>query len=151
MSTRSDTPSYPASSPLPSPPSSSPVVASVPELSVVISDFVEGVREIGAFLDAEEAKDSHRQSGDDKLLISHLGDSSEITVKLTFNAMFEEVHRTQAVWLIPDSQLREELQISISYRSFLGRFKSHIESGRHPKNYIKYSVEDLEDVVLDFF
>jgi exocyst complex protein 7 len=74
-----------------------------------------------------------------------------------FNAMFEDVHRTQAVWLIPDSQLREELRISISeklipaYRSFLGRFRSHIESGRHPENYIKYSVEDLEDAVLDFF
>lgn len=74
-----------------------------------------------------------------------------------FNAMFEEVHRTQAVWLIPDSQLREELRISISeklipaYRSFLGRFRSHIESGKHPENYIKYSVEDLEDAVLDFF
>jgi exocyst complex protein 7 len=75
----------------------------------------------------------------------------------TFNAMFEEVHRTQATWLIPDSQLREELRISISeklipaYRSFLGRFRSHIESGKHPENYIKYSVEDLENAVLDFF
>ncbi|PPD67642.1 hypothetical protein GOBAR_DD35482 [Gossypium barbadense] len=75
----------------------------------------------------------------------------------TFNAMFEEVHRTQATWLIPDTQLREELRISISeklipaYRSFLGRFRSHIESGRHPENYIKYSVEDLETAVLDFF
>ncbi|KAF5743800.1 Exocyst subunit exo70 family protein D2 [Tripterygium wilfordii] len=75
----------------------------------------------------------------------------------TFNAMFEEVHRTQATWLVPDPQLREELRISISeklipaYRSFLGRFRSHIESGKHPENYIKYSVEDLEDAVLDFF
>ncbi|KAL9463658.1 hypothetical protein AB3S75_001467 [Citrus x aurantiifolia] len=75
----------------------------------------------------------------------------------SFNAMFEEVHRTQATWLIPDSQLREELRISISeklipaYRSFLGRFGSHIESGKHPENYIKYSVEDLETSVLDFF
>ncbi|KAB5574038.1 hypothetical protein DKX38_001232 [Salix brachista] len=75
----------------------------------------------------------------------------------TFNAMFEEVHRTQATWLIPDSQLREELRISISeklipaYRSFLGRFRSHIETGKHPENYIKYSVEDLESAVLDFF
>ncbi|KAI3463211.1 hypothetical protein Pfo_019874 [Paulownia fortunei] len=74
-----------------------------------------------------------------------------------FNAMFEEVHRTQATWLIPDTQLREELRISISeklipaYRSFLGRFRSHIESGKHPENYIKYSVEDLENAVLDFF
>ncbi|KAI4329065.1 hypothetical protein L6164_021368 [Bauhinia variegata] len=75
----------------------------------------------------------------------------------SFNAMFEEVHRTQATWLIPDSQLREELRISISekllpaYRSFLGRFRGHIESGRHPENYIKYSVDDLETAVLDFF
>ncbi|GER28366.1 exocyst subunit EXO70 family protein [Striga asiatica] len=74
-----------------------------------------------------------------------------------FNAMFDEVHRTQAMWLIPDAQLREELRISMSdllipaYRSFLGRFRSHIESGRHPENYIKYSVEDLENAVLDFF
>ncbi|TQD77122.1 hypothetical protein C1H46_037348 [Malus baccata] len=75
----------------------------------------------------------------------------------SFNAMFEEVHRTQATWLIPDTQLREELRISISeklipaYRSFLGRFRSHIESGKHPENYIKYSTEDLEMAVLDFF
>ncbi|XP_010261780.1 PREDICTED: exocyst complex component EXO70A1-like [Nelumbo nucifera] len=75
----------------------------------------------------------------------------------TFNSMFEEVHRTQAVWLIPDIQLREELRISISeklipaYRSFLGRFRSHIESGKHPEMYIKYSVEDLETAILDFF
>lgn len=74
-----------------------------------------------------------------------------------FNAMFEEVHRTQATWLIPDEQLREELRISMSdklipaYRSFLGRFRNHIESGKHPENYIKYSVEDLETAVLDFF
>ncbi|XP_043703234.1 exocyst complex component EXO70A1-like [Telopea speciosissima] len=75
----------------------------------------------------------------------------------TFNAMFEEVHRTQATWLVPDPQLREELRISMSekiipaYRSFLGRFRSHIESGKHPEMYIKYSVEDLETAVLDFF
>ncbi|XP_060205981.1 exocyst complex component EXO70A1 [Lycium barbarum] len=75
----------------------------------------------------------------------------------SFNALFEEVHRTQSTWLIPDTQLREELRISISeklipaYRSFLGRFRSHIESGRHPENYIKYTVEDLENAVLDFF
>ncbi|XP_076901165.1 exocyst complex component EXO70A1-like [Bidens hawaiensis] len=75
----------------------------------------------------------------------------------SFNAMFDQVHRMQALWLVPDTQLREELQISISerlipaYRSFLGRFRTHIEHGRHPENYIKYSVEDLETAVLDFF
>ncbi|CAD5167615.1 exocyst complex component EXO70A1-like [Musa acuminata AAA Group] len=74
-----------------------------------------------------------------------------------FNAAFEEAHKTQAIWFVPDTQLREELRISISekllpaYRSFLGRFRQHIESGRHPEMYIKYSVEDLEISLSDFF
>lgn len=75
----------------------------------------------------------------------------------SFNALFEEVHRVQSQWLVPDSQLREELKISIleklspAYRSFLGRFRSHIESGKHPENYIKITVEELESEVLDLF
>uniref|UniRef100_A0A803KQZ2 Exocyst subunit Exo70 family protein n=1 Tax=Chenopodium quinoa TaxID=63459 RepID=A0A803KQZ2_CHEQI len=75
----------------------------------------------------------------------------------SFNAIFDEVHRTQATWLVPDTQLREELRISIAekllpaYRSFLGRFRSHIESGRHPEQYIKFSWEDLDSAVLDLF
>lgn len=75
----------------------------------------------------------------------------------SFNAMFEEVHKTQATWLIPDAQLREELRLQISellipaYTSFLGRFRSYIESGRHPETFIKYSVEDLQAAILDFF
>ncbi|KAI0495694.1 hypothetical protein KFK09_021997 [Dendrobium nobile] len=74
-----------------------------------------------------------------------------------FNAAFDEVHRTQAAWFVPESQLREELRISISerlipaYRAFLGRFRQHIESGRHPEMYIKYSAEDLEIALSDFF
>ncbi|OEL20316.1 Exocyst complex component EXO70B1 [Dichanthelium oligosanthes] len=74
-----------------------------------------------------------------------------------FNAAFEEAHRIQSAWYVPDTQLREELRISISekllpaYRSFLGRFRHHIESGRHPELYIKYSVEDLEISMADFF
>jgi hypothetical protein len=52
--------------------------------------------------------------------------------------------------------LREELRISIAekllpaYRSFLGRFRHHIENGKHPELYIKYSIEDLEIAVGDF-
>jgi exocyst complex protein 7 len=74
-----------------------------------------------------------------------------------FNATFEEAHRIQSAWYVPDTQLREELRISISekllpaYRSFLGRFRHHIENGRHPELYIKYSVEDLEIAMADFF
>lgn len=74
-----------------------------------------------------------------------------------FNAAFDEVHRTQALWTAPDSQLREELKISISellipaYRAFLGRFRHHIESGKHPEMYIRYSVEDLEVALSELF
>lgn len=32
----------------------------------------------------------------------------------SFNAMFEEVHKTQSTWFVRDVQLREELRISIS-------------------------------------
>jgi exocyst complex component 7 len=74
-----------------------------------------------------------------------------------FNAAFEEAHRVQSGWYVPDTQLREELRISVSekvlpaYRSFLGRFRHHIENGRHPELYIKYAVEDLEIAMADFF
>ncbi|CAI9113371.1 OLC1v1013956C1 [Oldenlandia corymbosa var. corymbosa] len=67
-----------------------------------------------------------------------------------FNACFEEIYRIQTAWKVPDLQLRDELKISISeklipaYRSFLGRFGSHLESGKHAGKYIKYSAEDLE-------
>ncbi|XP_040382836.1 exocyst complex component EXO70B1-like [Oryza brachyantha] len=75
----------------------------------------------------------------------------------SFNAAFEEAHRVQSGWCVPDTQLREELRISISeklvpaYRSFLGRFRHHIENGKHPELYIKYAAEDLEIAVNDFF
>ncbi|KAK4362574.1 hypothetical protein RND71_017815 [Anisodus tanguticus] len=74
-----------------------------------------------------------------------------------FNACFEEIYRIQTGWNVPDAQLREELRISISekvlpaYRSFLGRFGGHLESGRNAGKYIKYTLEDLEGYLLDLF
>ncbi|KAL2492258.1 exocyst subunit exo70 family protein F1 [Abeliophyllum distichum] len=74
-----------------------------------------------------------------------------------FNACFEDIYRIQTGWKVPDPQLREELRISISekvipaYRSFLGRFGNHLESGRHAGKYIKYTAEDLENHLLDLF
>ncbi|XP_004297552.1 PREDICTED: exocyst complex component 7-like [Fragaria vesca subsp. vesca] len=74
-----------------------------------------------------------------------------------FNANFEDLYRTQTGWKVPDAQLREELRISISekvipaYRSFMGRFGSQLESGRHAGKYIKYTADDLESYVLDLF
>jgi len=74
-----------------------------------------------------------------------------------FNTCFEEIYRVQTAWKVPDAQLREELRISISekvipaYRSFLGRFGNQVESGRHAGKYIKYTADDLESYLLDFF
>ncbi|PON77318.1 Exocyst complex protein [Parasponia andersonii] len=74
-----------------------------------------------------------------------------------FNACFEDIYRIQTAWKVPDAQLREELRISISekvipaYRSFMGRFGSQLEGGRHAGKYIKYTPEDLENYLLDLF
>ncbi|XP_027344675.1 exocyst complex component EXO70B1-like [Abrus precatorius] len=70
-----------------------------------------------------------------------------------FNAMFKKVHKTQAVWSIPDSQLREDLKNSIlqklipAYRIFVG-FQVF---GDLLGNYFKYFVQDLQAAVLDLF
>ncbi|KAI3727043.1 hypothetical protein L1987_66851 [Smallanthus sonchifolius] len=74
-----------------------------------------------------------------------------------FNACFEEIYRIQSLWRVPDDQLREELRISISetvlpaYRAFVGRFGSQLESGRQAGKYVKYTIDDLENYLLDFF
>lgn len=75
----------------------------------------------------------------------------------SFNAAFEEVYRSQTGWLIHDPQLREDLRISVSlkviqaYRTFLGRHASQLDSERHSERYIKYSADDLQNYLLDFF
>nr|CAD1839064.1 unnamed protein product [Ananas comosus var. bracteatus] len=74
-----------------------------------------------------------------------------------FNLAFEEIYRVQAGWKVLDPQLREELKISVSekvipaYRSFVGRFRGHLEGGRHAAKYIKYTPEDLENHVAELF
>ncbi|XP_014518613.1 exocyst complex component EXO70E2 [Vigna radiata var. radiata] len=65
---------------------------------------------------------------------------------------FREVYRTQTGWCIQDSQLREDLQISVSqkvvlaYGSYTGRNSLNIAD-----KYIKYTVEDLQTYILDLF
>lgn len=74
-----------------------------------------------------------------------------------FNTIFDEIHRTQSQWVVLDPMLRDELRIFIAdkvlpaYRAFLGRYGHYIETGRHPDKYIKYTVEDLEIAIGDFF
>uniref|UniRef100_A0A7N0U8X3 Exocyst subunit Exo70 family protein n=1 Tax=Kalanchoe fedtschenkoi TaxID=63787 RepID=A0A7N0U8X3_KALFE len=74
-----------------------------------------------------------------------------------FNLCFEEIYKIQSAWKVPDPQLREEMRISISekvipaYRSFMGRYRHQVESGRNAGKYVKYTADDLENYLLDFF
>lgn len=74
-----------------------------------------------------------------------------------FNAMFDEIHKTQSSWVVCDEQLQSELRVSISavvipaYRSFLGRFAQSLTPGRQTEKYIKYQPEDLETYIDDLF
>jgi exocyst complex protein 7 len=69
-----------------------------------------------------------------------------------FSAAFGEVYKTQTGWSVPDKELCEDLQISVSqkvipaYRSFTGRHSSKID-----EKWIKYTVDDLQCYILDLF
>ncbi|XP_010551948.1 PREDICTED: exocyst complex component EXO70B1 [Tarenaya hassleriana] len=75
----------------------------------------------------------------------------------SFNAMFDEIHRTQSSWVINDEQLQSELRVSISaviipaYRSFLARFSQYLDPGRQTEKYIKFQADDIEDLIDDLF
>ncbi|OIW16737.1 hypothetical protein TanjilG_14507 [Lupinus angustifolius] len=70
----------------------------------------------------------------------------------SFYIGFEDIYRIQTAWHIPDVQLREDLRISTSlnviqaYRTFVGRHSNHISD-----KYIKYTADDLENYLFDFF
>ncbi|KAK1423231.1 hypothetical protein QVD17_18528 [Tagetes erecta] len=75
----------------------------------------------------------------------------------SFNAMFDEIHRTQVTWVVSDEQLQSELRVSISaivipaYRSFMGRFSQVFTPGRQTEKYIKYQPEDIETCIEELF
>ncbi|KAJ1376137.1 Exocyst complex component Exo70 [Sesbania bispinosa] len=70
----------------------------------------------------------------------------------SFYIAFEDLYRNQTAWYISDVQLREELRISLSlkviqaYRTFVGRHSNYIS-----EKYIKYTPDDLQNYLLDFF
>ncbi|KDP22763.1 hypothetical protein JCGZ_01980 [Jatropha curcas] len=74
-----------------------------------------------------------------------------------FNAQFEELHQKQSQWTVPDTELRESLRLAVAevllpaYRSFVKRFGPLVESGKNPQKYIKYTAEDLERMLGEFF
>ncbi|KAJ8536316.1 hypothetical protein K7X08_034717 [Anisodus acutangulus] len=69
-----------------------------------------------------------------------------------FSIALEEVYKNQTGWTIPDIELREDLKISTAlkvvhaYRPFVGQVKKSL-SDKH----IKYTEDDLEKYLLDFF
>ncbi|MBA0749052.1 hypothetical protein Gogos_003016 [Gossypium gossypioides] len=75
----------------------------------------------------------------------------------SFNAMFDEIHRTQSTWVVYDKQLQSELRVSIAsvvipaYRSFLGRYSQYLDPGRQTEKYIKFQAEDIETYIDDLF
>ncbi|XP_050371869.1 exocyst complex component EXO70B1 [Argentina anserina] len=75
----------------------------------------------------------------------------------SFNSLFDEIHKTQSTWVVSDEQLQSELRVSVSavmipaYRSFWGRFKQYLDSGRQTEKYIRYQPEDIEDMIDDLF
>ncbi|KAL1294951.1 hypothetical protein HN51_055796 [Arachis hypogaea] len=75
----------------------------------------------------------------------------------TFNVMFEELHQKQSQWTVPDTELRESLRLAVAevllpaYRSFVKRFGPLVESGKTPQKYIKYTAEDLDRMLGEFF
>ncbi|CAI9779806.1 unnamed protein product [Fraxinus pennsylvanica] len=75
----------------------------------------------------------------------------------TFNIQFEELHQRQSQWTVPDTELRESLRLAVAevllpaYRSFVKRYGPLIQGGKNPQKYIRYSPEDLERMLAEFF
>ncbi|KAL8538500.1 hypothetical protein ACS0TY_000491 [Phlomoides rotata] len=75
----------------------------------------------------------------------------------SFNAMFDEIRKTQSHWVIADEQLRSELRVSISnmvipaYRSFLSRHSQIFTPGRQTEKYVKLTAEEIEASVDELF
>ncbi|KAL6135945.1 hypothetical protein ACLB2K_068170 [Fragaria x ananassa] len=75
----------------------------------------------------------------------------------SFNAMFDEIHKTQSTWVVSDEQLQSELRVSISavvipaYRSFLGRFVQVLDPGRQTEKYVKFQPDDIETYIDELF
>ncbi|KAL7107925.1 hypothetical protein ACP275_06G084100 [Erythranthe tilingii] len=75
----------------------------------------------------------------------------------TFNIQFEDLHQRQSQWTVPDTELRESLRLAVAevmlpaYRSFIKRFGPLVENGKNPQKYIRFTPEDLEHMLGEFF
>ncbi|KAJ1695859.1 hypothetical protein LUZ63_012557 [Rhynchospora breviuscula] len=75
----------------------------------------------------------------------------------SFNIQIEELYQRQCQWTVPDPELRESLRLAVAevllpaYRSFIKRFGPLVENSKNPQKYIKYTAEDLEKMLGEFF
>ncbi|KAJ6825957.1 exocyst complex component EXO70A1-like isoform X1 [Iris pallida] len=75
----------------------------------------------------------------------------------SFNLQFEELHQRQSQWTVPDPELRESLRLAVAeillpaYRSFIKRFGPLVENGKNPQKYIRYTPDDLDRMLGEFF
>ncbi|CAF1884623.1 hypothetical protein Bca4012_047837 [Brassica carinata] len=65
----------------------------------------------------------------------------------SFNATFDEIHKTQTTWVVNDEQLQSELRVSITavmipaYRAFMARFGQYLDPGRQTEKPKSCAVE----------
>ncbi|KAL7593783.1 hypothetical protein Lser_V15G32898 [Lactuca serriola] len=73
------------------------------------------------------------------------------------NGQFEELHQRQSQWTVPATELRESIRLAVVevllpvYRSFIKCFGALVENGKNPNKYIRYSAEDLDRMLCEFF
>uniref|UniRef100_A0A7N0T318 Exocyst subunit Exo70 family protein n=1 Tax=Kalanchoe fedtschenkoi TaxID=63787 RepID=A0A7N0T318_KALFE len=74
-----------------------------------------------------------------------------------FNSQFEELHQKQTQWTVPDTELRESLRLAVAevllpaYRNFIKRFGPLVENVKTPQKYIRYTPDDLDRMLGEFF
>ncbi|XP_059305663.1 LOW QUALITY PROTEIN: exocyst complex component EXO70H1-like [Lycium ferocissimum] len=74
-----------------------------------------------------------------------------------FNLSFEQAHRKQSVCVVPNSKLRNDLNVSIArkilpvYREFYNKHRNVIVKERHSSHVIRFSPEDLGHYLSDLF
>jgi exocyst complex protein 7 len=74
-----------------------------------------------------------------------------------FNLLFDELYQRQTQWTIPDNELREAVRLAVAevllpaYRSFVKRYSSILDTGKSNSKYVRYSPEDLDRMLSEFF
>ncbi|KAL3698664.1 hypothetical protein R1sor_012740 [Riccia sorocarpa] len=95
--------------------------------------------------------------------LANSGDASGISRAVVqdrfkqFNTIFEDLHIRQSQWTIPDPELRQAVRLQVAevllpaYRSFFRNYRAILEAGKNPQKYMKYSPEELEQLLGEFF